>query len=123
MAGRLICARDRIRVSMQGLVPARRRGYWERMSQRTKEAMFRFVTSKHSFFLAAGIAASAILGLTVALYVGKKYIAWRHSGDPLNGQAVLTTKVIGAGRCNDRTVRVRASHRGTVGSAWGRFGV
>jgi hypothetical protein len=62
------------------------------MARQAKEVMFRFVTSRQSFFLAAGIAASAILGLTVALYAGKKYIAWRHSGDPLNGQAVLTNK-------------------------------
>jgi hypothetical protein len=54
--------------------------------------MFRFFNSRQSFFLAAGITASAILGLAVALYAGKRYIAWRHSGHPLNGQAVLTSK-------------------------------
>lgn len=51
--------------------------------------MFLFVTSR---LLTAGIAAGAILAVTIALHVGKKYIAWRHSSDPLNGQAVLTSR-------------------------------
>jgi hypothetical protein len=62
------------------------------MAQQEKESMFRFVTSKQSPFLATGIAASAVLRLTVALYVGKKYIAWRHVGDLLNRQAVLSSE-------------------------------
>lgn len=78
---------------MQRLVPTRADAdIGQTMAQQEKEAMFRFVTSRQSFFLTAGIAASVILAFTIALYVGKKYIALRHSLDPLNGQAMLTSK-------------------------------
>jgi len=71
---------------------ASRRGYRTDDGPAGKRSHVPICYSRQSFFLAAGIAASAILRLTVALYVGKNYIAWRHSGDPLNGQAMLTSK-------------------------------
>ena len=53
--------------------------------------MFEFNNARERFLLVAGLVASAVFALVLALYAGNSYIACSHAGDPLIGHAVSTT--------------------------------